>query len=118
MNIEEYEANKSMISLLNSKKSVFYEIIEKKYSKILKLFNYLIMEANMRNMISIVVYNCLFGEVIKSNFNFDYSKYLNLQTKNIVIYNLKYHIIQSIKKIGILLGGDNWKRIALQDDHK
>ncbi len=104
--------------MLKAKKSIFYEIIEKKYSKIMTLFNNVIREFNLRNIVNLVAYNCLFSEYIKANFVMEYSKYLNLQTKNLVLNNLKFQIIQSIKKVGILLGGDNWKRIALQDDHE
>jgi hypothetical protein len=115
---EEYEANKRLLDLLNSKRTIFYEILEKKFSKILTIFNNTIREFNLRNIVNLVAYNCLFSEFIKANFSLEYSKYLNLQTKNIVLNNLKFQIIQSIKKVGILLGGDNWKRIALQDDHE
>ncbi len=115
---EEFQANKKFLDILNTKRSVFYEMIEKKISKILTIFNYVIREFNLRNLVNLVTYNCLFSEYIKINFNIEYSKYLNLQTKNLVLNNLKFQIIQSIKKVGILLGGDNWKRIALQDDHE
>ncbi len=116
--MEEFDANKRFLDMLNSKKNMFYEIIEKKYSKVLNIFNNVIREFNLRNIVNVVVFNCLFSEYIKANFGIEYSKFLNLQTKNLILNNLKFQIIQSVKKVGILLGGDNWKRIALHDDHE
>jgi hypothetical protein len=112
------EINKRFLEIFSNKKTVFYETLEKKYTKVMKIFSNFIKGLNIRNMVNIAVYNCLFLEYIKFNFNLEYSKYLSLQTKNIVLENLKYQIIGSIKKIGFILSGDNWKRVALQDDHE
>jgi hypothetical protein len=81
-------------------------------------FNYFSKELNIKNLMYLVLYTCLFSEISKIYFLTDYSKYFDLQIKNLVLENLKFNIITSIKKIGILLGGDNWKRVALQDDHE
>jgi hypothetical protein len=112
------EANKRFLEIFSNKKTVFYETLEKKYTKVMKVFHNFIKGLNIRNMTNIAVYNCLFLEYCKFNFNLDYSKYLSLQTKNLVLDNLKYQVIGSIKKVGFILGGDNWKRVALQDDHE
>jgi hypothetical protein len=118
MSTQELEANKKFIDILSARKAVFYETIEKKYTKILRIFSNFVKGINIRNMAYIAGYNCLFLEHNKINFNLDYSKYLSLQTKNLVLDNLKYQVIGSVKKIGYILGGDNWKRIALQDEHE
>lgn len=108
-----------MIPLLNEKKNFFYEKLEKTISKILIHLNFTIREFNVkRNIILIVMYLSLFSELIKSYFNVEYSKFLHIQTKNMVMEHSKYQNIRNIKKIGILLSGDSLKRVALQDDHE
>jgi hypothetical protein len=106
------------LDYFSNKKTIFYETLEKKYTKVMKIFSPLIKGINIKNMATIAVYNCLFLEFIKFNFNLDYSKYLSLQTKNLALDNLKYQVVGSIKKIGFILNGDNWKRVALHDDHE
>ena len=58
------------------------------------------------------------SEMLKYYFSVNYSKFLEMQTKNLILENIKFKNLHNIKKIGILLGGDNWKRVALQDDHE
>lgn len=107
--------NSQLNSKIISKNNTFYEKLEKKYSKVLQCFNNLIRELNYKNMMYLVIYNCLFSELIKFYFKVDYSKYLAMQSKTQVLESIKFKNIQNIKKVGILLGGDNWKRAALQD---
>lgn len=107
-----------IVTHIISKSNEFYEKMEKKYSKVLAHFASVISEMNAKNIMYLVVYNCLFLELIKYYFNTDYSKYLHLQTKNLVLDGIKIKNLHNIKKVGILLGGDIWKRVALQEDHE
>ncbi len=75
-------------------------------------------EMNAKNIIYIAANNCLFSEMIKYNFELHYSKYLDMQMKGLILDNIKSRNLHNIKKVGILLGGDNWKRVALQEDHE
>ena len=75
-------------------------------------------DLNRKNMIYVLVYCCLFNEVMKSYFNMEYPGYVEVEAKILFMEYIKYQNTQSIKKVGILLGGDNWKRVALQDDHE
>jgi hypothetical protein len=109
------KGNTQLNSKIISKNNTFYEKLEKKYSKVLQCFSNLIRELNYKNMMYLVIYNCLFSELIKFYFKVDYSKYLVMQSKTQVLESIKFRNIQNIKKVGILLGGDNWKRAALQD---
>jgi hypothetical protein len=109
------KSDQELYKFFLSKKNNFYEIIEKKFSKTISKFTNQIREYNTKNLIYITLYNCLFLELIKFHFNVDYSKFLILASKNLVLESIKFKTLQNIKKIGILLGGDNWKRAALQN---
>ena len=75
-------------------------------------------ELSKKNMVHVLIFCYLFNEVMKSFFNVEYPGYVEVEAKLLFLDYLKYQNMQSIKKVGILLGGDNWKRVALQDDHE
>ena len=60
-------------------------------------------------------YYCLFGELLKHIFNVDYSKYMVLAMKNLLMEIIKYDNVKNIKKVGVLLGGDIWEITSLDD---
>jgi hypothetical protein len=65
-----------------------------------------------------MIYYNLFLRKIQDYFKTEDSKYIYKQMHEIILENLKFNNLQAIRKIGILLAGDNWKRVALQDDHE
>lgn len=107
-----------IFQLLDNKRVMFYEIIDKKVSKLIQRFKQNLKEMNKKNMIYVLIYCSLFVEVIKKYFNVEMTGYLEVESKSLFLDYLKYQNMQNIKKVGILLGGDNWKRVALNDDHE
>lgn len=107
-----------ILNQLKYKKNIFYEKIDSKLSKMLSMFSYIIKELNTRNIIYIFIYCSLFAETAKFYFATDKIKYLPAVCKNLLLQNIEHFNIQSIKKVGILMGGDNWKRVPLQEDHE
>lgn len=110
--------NKKIVSQLLYKKAVFYEKIERKLSKLIASFGYLTKGLTTRNLVFLCIYLSLFSEIAKFYFEVEYAKHLPLVGKNMVLENITFNNIQSIKKVGILMGGDNWKRAPLQDGHE
>ncbi len=113
-----YYFTRQINELLESKRSLFYERIDKKFSKLIQHFKNNLKEMNKKNMIYILIYSSLFVEVMKSYFKVEMTGYLEVESKSLFLDYLKYQNMQNIKKVGILLGGDNWKRVALNDDHE
>ena len=60
-------------------------------------------------------YYCLFGELLKHIFNVEYSKYMVLAMKNLLMEIIKYDNVKNIKKIGVLLSGDIWEITSLDE---
>jgi len=119
-NISKYLINSNPIFIEHLKKRfmVFYSLIEKKTSKVLVVYKHILKEMNIKNLICNMIYYNLFLMKIQIYFKIDISKYLYKQMNETILENLKFYNMQSIRKIGILLSGDNWKRVALQDDHE
>ncbi len=119
-NINNYikDSNPKFIDNINQRLLIFFSLIEKKTAKILVVYKHVFKEMNIKNLICNMSYYNLFLMKIQSYFKIDISKYIYKTMNEIILENLKFYILQSIRKIGILLSGDNWKRIALQDDHE
>ncbi len=119
-NINNYikDSNPKFIDNINQRLLIFFSLIEKKTAKILVVYKHVFKEMNIKNLICNMIYYNLFLMKIQSYFKIDISKYIYKTMNEIILENLKFYILQSIRKIGILLSGDNWKRIALQDDHE
>ena len=60
-------------------------------------------------------YYCLFDELLKHIFNVEYSKYMVLAMKNLLMEIIKYDNVKNIKKIGVLLSGDIWEITSLDE---
>lgn len=119
-NINKYidEANPKFFEAVKSKPNIYFNLIEKKTAKILVVYRHVFKEMNIKNLICNMIYFNLFLEKIKINFNVDISNQIQRYMNENIIENIKSTNIQAIRKIGILLSGDNWKRVALQDDHE
>lgn len=119
-NIDKYieNSNRRFLNEIEQKNTEYFNLIEKKASKILVVYKYIFKEMNIKNLICNMIYYNLFLEKSKDFFKVQYSKYILINMNEIILENLKYNNIQSIRKIGVLLSGDNWKRVALQDDHE
>jgi len=109
---------RQIIEILEKKRSLFHEKMEKKVLKILQNFKNNLKEFNKKNMVCLLIYCSLLIEVMKSYFRVEFTGYLEIEARSLFMDYIKYQNMQNIKKVGILLGGDNWKRIALQDDHE
>ena len=73
---------------------------------------------NIKNLLLNIIYFNLFFAKVESLFEFQTSNLLRKKLNDIIKLNMKQNNFENLRKIGILLGGDNWKRIALQDDHE
>ena len=109
---------RQIFEILEKKRNLFHEKMEKKVLKILQNFKNNLKEFNKKNMVCLLIYCSLFVEVMKSYFRVEFTGYLEIEARSFFMDYIKYQNMQNIKKVGILLGGDNWKRIALQDDHE
>lgn len=118
--ISEYikDANPKFIEHIKQRFLIFFSLMEKKTAKILVVYKHVFKEMNIKNLICNMVYYNLFLKKIQVYFKTDISKYINKQMHDIILENLKFNNLQTIRKMGILLAGDNWKRVALQDDHE
>jgi len=112
------QANPNFLEHLKQRFSVFFSLLEKKTAKVLVVYRHVFKEMNIKNLICNMVYYNLFLRKIQAYFKSDVSKYIVKYMHDIIIDNLKFNNLQAIRKIGILLSGDNWKRVALQDDHQ
>lgn len=111
--------------LLYEKREQFLDIFEKKISKILQfLYNNIPSInnnnfSNKNNFLLFLTYINLFSESLKFYFCAENSKnYLETFLVSIVNTQIKSNIKVHIRKTGIMLSGDNWKRVALQDSNE
>jgi len=84
----------------------------------LVVYKHVFKEMNIKNLICNMIYYNLFLRKTQDYYKADNSKYIYKQMHEIILENMKFNNLQAIRKIGILLSGDNWKRVALQDDHE
>ena len=71
--------------------------------------------SSKKNILMLLDYYCLFGELLKHIFNVGYSKFMVLAMKNLLMEIIKYDNIRNIKKIGVLLNGDLWEKTDLDE---
>ncbi len=118
--IEDYikQSNPNFLEKINEKNNFFYTLIEKKAAKLIIVYENNFKEMNLKNLIINMINFNLFLSKIQNIFNIDISKYILKNMNDIINSNMRYNNFQNLRKIGILLSGDNWKRIALQDDHE
>lgn len=127
-NLKEDNSNKKgnkVKKLLYEKREIFLDIFEKKISKILQfLYNNIPSInnnnfSNKNNFLLFLTYINLFSESLKFYFCVENSKnYLEKFLVSIVNTQIKTNIKLHIRKTGIMLSGDNWKRVALQDSNE
>ena len=112
------KSNPDFLEKIYEKNNFFYNLIEKKAAKLIIVYENNFKEMNLKNLIINAINFNLFLSKIQNIFNIDLSKYILKNMNDIIISNMRYNNFQNLRKIGILLSGDNWKRIALQDDHE
>ena len=118
--IEEFikQSNPDFIEKILEKNNYLYNLIEKKAAKIITVYQNNFKEMNIKNLIINMINFNLFLLKIQNIFKKDISKYLIKNMNDVIYSNIRNNNFQNLRKIGILLSGDNWKRIALQDDHE
>ncbi len=125
MNNNNDNNNKSDVKkLLYEKREEFFTIFEKKISKVIFiLFNDIpnIMNNSFTNKKWLYMLLCLiniFSDCLRKEFDSGESVYIKKLLEEIIKIQSDSIIKIHIRKTGILLGGDNWKRLALQDDNE
>ena len=125
MNNNNDNNNKSDVKkLLYEKREEFFTIFEKKISKVIFiLFNDIpnIMNNSFTNKKWLYMLLCLiniFSDCLRKEFDSGESVYIKKVLEEIIKIQTDSIIKIDIRKTGILLGGDNWKRLALQDNNE
>ena len=97
-------------------KENIYEIIEKKLSKITSLMIFILKHFSSKSNILIILNCiCLFSELLKIKFGVNYSKYLNLSAKNLVVDLIKNDTYKNIQKICIFINGEIFEKTILNE---
>ena len=110
--------------VLYEKREEFFTLFEKKISKvILILFNDIpnIINNSFTNKKWLYMLLCLiniFSDCLRKEFDSGESVYIKKLLEEIIKIQSDSIIKIHIRKTGILLGGDNWKRLALQDNNE
>ena len=118
------DSNHKVRVLLYEKRELFFDIFEKKVSKILSyLYNNIPNInnnfSNKNNFLLFLTYINLFSECLKFLFCIEHSKnYMDNFIISLVKTQIQTTVKLHIRKTGIMLSGDNWKRIALQDTNE
>lgn len=112
------QSNPNFLEKISEKNNFLFNLIEKKAAKILVVYKNNFKEMNIKNLIINMINFNLFLLKIQNIFKKDISKYILKNMNDIIYSNMRHNNFQNLRKIGILLSGDNWKRIALQDDHE
>lgn len=111
------ECSKQLSQMLKDNQVIIYTIIEKKLSKFLASIGSILRHfGNRTPSLLIASMICLFEEVIKKEINIQYSKYLPLALRNLIIDNIKYTNMKNILKQGVLLSGDIWEKANLEEN--
>ena len=116
--------NSDIKKLLYEKREEFFTIFEKKISKvILILFNNIpnIINNSFTNKKWFYMLLCLiniFSDCLRKEFDTSKSVHIKKLLEEIIKIQSNSIIKIHIRKTGILLGGDNWKRLALQDNNE
>lgn len=112
------DSNPNFLKEISQKKNFFYNLMEKKAAKIITVYKNNFKEMNIKNLIINMINFNLFLLYLQNNFKIDISKFIIKNMNEVIYSNMRHQNFQNLRKIGILLSGDNWKRIALQDDHE
>ena len=98
-------------------KENIYEIIEKKLSKITTLMIFFLKHFQSKtNILIILNCICLFSELLKIKFGVNYSKYLNLSAKNLVVDLMKNDTYKDIQKICTFISGETFQKTLLNEN--
>ena len=98
-------------------KENIYEIIEKKLSKITSLMIFILKHFSSKSNILIILNCiCLFSELLKIKFGVNYSKYLNLSAKNLVVDLMKNDTYKDIQKICTFISGETFQKTLLNEN--
>ena len=98
-------------------KENIYEIIEKKLSKITTLMIFFLKNFQSKtNILIILNCICLFSELLKIKFGVNYSKYLNLSAKNLVVDLMKNDTYKDIQKICTFISGETFQKTLLNEN--
>ena len=116
--------NNEIKNFFYEKREIIFSIIEKKISKIIFiLFNDIPniknnSFSNKKNFYMLLSIINIFLESLKKELEIKESYHLNKLLQSLINLQLKAILKIHIRKIGILLEGDNWKRLALQDNNE
>ena len=116
--------NSEAQKILYEKREVFFNIFEKKISKIISILFYDIPNiknnsfSNKKWFYMLICLINIFSECLKKEFEISESIYIKKLLIELITFQTNSIIKIHIRKTGILLEGDNWKRLALQDDNE
>ena len=98
-------------------KKNIYEIMEKKLAKITTLMIFILKTfTSKKNILIILNCICLFSELLKYKFNVNYSKYLILSAKNLVVDLIKNDTYKNILKITTFMNGELFERTEFNEN--
>ena len=98
-------------------KENIYEIIEKKLAKITTLMIFFLKNFQSKaNILIILNCICLFSELLKIKFRVNYSKYLILAAKNLVVDLIKKNTYKNIQKICSFMNGELFQKTIINEN--
>jgi len=120
ININNYiqDANPKFLEFYTKSSKNFFTLMEKKNAKVINVYRNIFKEMSTKNLICSMVYYNLFLKRLQIYFRINSSDFIFKYMNEIIMENIKFSNLQLIRKIGVLLSGDNWKRVALQDNHE
>jgi hypothetical protein len=91
--------------------------MEKKLAKITTLMIFILKTfKSKKNILIILNCICLFSELLKYKFNVNYSKYLILSAKNLVVDLIKNDTYKNIQKITTFMNGELFERTEFNEN--
>lgn len=103
--------------MLKDNQLIIYTIIEKALAKFISSIGTCLRYfVNKKPILITATLICLFEQLIKSKMAIDYSKYLPLALRNMIINNMKFTNLKNIIKQSVLLTQDIWNKKNLEED--